>query len=96
MAEPEKDSDLYWKTRKRMMANCGHRKKTYSVFTVNGKPLEYQETMKYLAIKIDYILKFDSHIEYVNSKVVNKVEFLQKIRDSLSHHRQDKLYTTLQ
>jgi tetraacyldisaccharide-1-P 4'-kinase len=54
------------------------------VITVNGNPLQYQETMKHLGVKIDHILKFYSHIEYVKNKVAKKVGFLQRIRNSLS------------
>jgi hypothetical protein len=40
--------------------------------------------MKYLGVKIDHILQFDSHVEYVKNKVAKKVGFLRRIGDSLS------------
>jgi hypothetical protein len=65
-----------------------------SVITVNGKPLQCQEEMKYLGVKIDHILKFDSHVEYVKIKVAKKVGFLQKIGDSLSPWTRQVVYNT--
>jgi hypothetical protein len=65
-----------------------------SVITVNGTPLQYQETMKYLGVKIDNILKFDSHIEYIKNKVAKKVGFLQRIGDSLSPWTRHVVYNT--
>jgi hypothetical protein len=65
-----------------------------SVITINGKPLQYQETMKYLGVKIDHILKLDSHIEYVKNKVAKKVGFLQRIGDSLSPWTRQVVYNT--
>jgi hypothetical protein len=42
---------------------------------VNGKPLLFQETMKYLGVKIDHILQFDSPVEYVKNKITGWLVF---------------------
>jgi hypothetical protein len=48
----------------------------------------------YLGVKIDHILQFDSHVEYVKNKVAKKVGFLRRIGDSLSQWSRQLVYNT--
>ena len=43
-----------------------------SCITINDNQLEFQESMKYLGIKIDRLLKFDEHVAYINNKIAKK------------------------
>jgi hypothetical protein len=57
---PEKFQCMLITTSKRKHQQLLISHPTSVIVTVNGKPLPFQETMKYLGVKIDHILQFDS------------------------------------
>ena len=51
---------------------------------INNGELEQTTVFKYLGVKLDTILKFSEHIEYVINKSLQKLSVIRKSRDSIS------------
>ena len=62
--------------------------------TINDKQIEFQESMEYLGIKIDHLLKFDEHVEYIKNKIAKKVGYLKRISGSLSPWAREIVFNT--
>ena len=45
-----------------------------------------QDSMKYLGVKIDYLLKFDQQVDSLKSKIARKVGYLWRISGCVSPH----------
>jgi hypothetical protein len=58
-------------------------RKSLRHFTYNAI-LTFQDTIKYLGVKVDYNLNFNEHINYITGKLSQKVGYLARLRDTYS------------
>ena len=57
--------------------------------------LKYQESAKYLGMKLDSQLTFSEHANYIRSKTFSKIKLLGKIRNTMDQSTSLMLYKTL-
>lgn len=62
---------------------------------INNTEIENVNTIKYLGIRIDSKLKFDSHIDYTISKIATKLWYMQRTCKNLSSHYKVKVYRSI-
>lgn len=51
---------------------------------INGDDIEQVEEIKYLGVKLDSKLNFNSHLAYIASKISMKIAFLKRIRKNIT------------
>ena len=62
---------------------------------IHGQPIERVSSFKYLGVKVDPLLTFDSHVAYVQSKTIAKIKLLGRARAFLSQDLCISLYKSL-
>ena len=62
---------------------------------IKEEKLQFQESMKYLGVKIDSTLTFDNHVQYMTSKLSKKVGYLKRIGTHLSQWARLVIYNTI-
>ena len=68
---------------------------TESTIKVSNTTLPFQDSMKYLGVKIDSTLNFDTHISYITPKISKKIGFLRRVGRDLSNWSRKLVYNTI-
>ena len=63
--------------------------------SLNGQPIKYTDTFKYLGVVLDDTLSFKDHVDYVRTKVSKILGMFSRIRPSLTPEAANRLYKAM-
>jgi Reverse transcriptase (RNA-dependent DNA polymerase) len=62
---------------------------------LDGQELKFSECVKYLGVKVDYLLNFSEHIKYTASKIAKKIGYTSRINRFLTKWTKTIIYNTI-